>query len=197
MLVAFGYVGLFFLLWGASAGRLESIGTQAGIVASTFVLVVGVFFLTRRAGAEATMAISIAIGMGLLVAYFSGESGSPGPMISFLTEYLGIDPDTAMKILIVVRKLLHFCFYGLLAGIALRGLGLCGAAPAWAAISAFGWAACHAVFDEWRQLSAPGRTGAWTDVLLDLSGAIVFITWMLRRNAADRAMRTKQAGGVP
>lgn len=96
-----------------------------------------------------------------------GESG-PGGLSSWL-QSLGISPELAWQITVIVRKAIHFAYYGLVALTA--HLGCQPKIPIWA----ISWAIVLACFDEYRQSSAPGRTGTVWDVVLDFSGAIAYV----------------------
>lgn len=128
----------------------------------------------------------VVVVIGLMVAYFSGSAGGAAPMLGFLTRVLGIDPQIAGLITIILRKLLHVCFYGIFALAAARAAKLSGVEIRQAALFGIGWALAHAIFDELRQVTEVERTGQWTDVSLDLAGMIVFLwpKWLGPRRPA-------------
>jgi VanZ family protein len=125
------------------------------------------------------------MGLALLVAWFSGGAGGPGWMVRFLVEGFGIAEETARTIAVVLRKAIHFLFYGLLALLAGRAAEASGASIRSALCFATLWTLSHALFDETRQMTAPGRTGTWGDIALDMAGAAFFLAlWMRRRPSA-------------
>lgn len=112
-----------------------------------------------------------------LIAYFSSSQGGGSRMLTIMVDWLHIPSGFAEAILVPLRKTIHFSFYG--------SVGL----TAWVVANRelkpserglrlmFGLfcALILASFDEARQSTQPGRTGAVTDVMLDMSGAIVFV----------------------
>lgn len=118
--------------------------------------------------------------IGLLVAYYSSSAGGPGSMLGFLTRVLGINPDLAGIIVVVVRKCLHFTFYGILALASARAMRLGGVDAYRTTVFGVLWSLAHACFDELRQTGEVGRTGSGWDVLLDLAGILVFLSPQIR-----------------
>lgn len=120
---------------------------------------------------------------GILAAILSrasGSDGSPGPLRQFLMG-LGLSPADAETGVIAIRKTVHFTYFGGLGWMAYRGLRERSVAIVIAFWGAMGWTLVNAAFDEIRQRSIPGRTGATTDVLLDLAGAAAFVFLATRR----------------
>jgi VanZ family protein len=71
-----------------------------------------------------------------------------------------------------IRKLSHFVVYAILALLVLRALRLGFArSPVWLAAASLALTLAVAVVDEGRQSFAQSRTGAVSDVVLDMSGA--------------------------
>jgi len=71
-----------------------------------------------------------------------------------------------------IRKLSHFVVYAILALLALRALRLAfDRSPAWLAAASLALTLLVASIDEGRQIAARSRTGAVSDVVLDMSGA--------------------------
>jgi VanZ family protein len=108
-----------------------------------------------------------------LVAYFSSSTGAGGHMIEWFIRHLSMDRASAQRLSFAVRKSIHFLFYGLFGLFAYRAAskgGIRNSVLAGVAFSVF-----HAAFDELRQAGYADRTGSFWDVLLDLSGAVVFV----------------------
>lgn len=118
--------------------------------------------------------------IGLLVAYYSSPAGGAGPMVGFLTRVLGLSPEVAGVVVIVIRKTLHFTFYGVLALASARAIRLSGVGNLRAVNFGLLWALAHAVYDELRQIGEVGRTGSGWDVLLDLAGILAFLSPQFR-----------------
>ena len=79
-----------------------------------------------------------------------------------------------------LQNTLHVPAYALLAMLIGRALRLWTLSVAAAGILAFATATAFGVFDEWHQLSVPGRYGTATDVVLNVVGAALGI-WLHRR----------------
>lgn len=111
---------------------------------------------------------------GWMVAYFSGASGGADPMVKFLTGHFGWSEDLAHTVVIVVRKTLHFAFYGT---VGLTAATLARLKDHVKATTAFGLvvALTFASFDEFRQSTSVGRTASVWDVGLDMLGAFCFV----------------------
>lgn len=89
----------------------------------------------------------------------------------------GEQPEAAGLIPAPWDKLAHLAWFALLAGLLRLGLG-----PRWTpAVAAF----CLGVglWDEWRQLSLPGRMAGWDDLLADGLG-IALGVWLAGRLAS-------------
>ncbi|HJP83767.1 MAG TPA: VanZ family protein [Fimbriimonadaceae bacterium] len=111
--------------------------------------------------------------MGWLVVHFSGSSGSPQPMSRFFLDWIGLTAAQAEFLVITIRKIIHFTFYGLLAWNAYR-IGR--ASPRGSAVGfALAMALIFALYDESHQLLATDRSGSPWDVGLDMFGATTFL----------------------
>jgi VanZ family protein len=119
----------------------------------------------------------------------SGPRGSRllGPILYWLIPDLA--PATFERIGLVIRKLIHFGTYGILASLLWRALatgkptsGQGSTRPAWIALTA---AAIYAVTDELHQSFVPSRVGSAYDVLIDTAGAatalLLIQEWRRRR----------------
>lgn len=80
-------------------------------------------------------------------------------------------PATLRAVHATTRKLAHVAEYLVLSLLLSRALRASGTPPRQASVLAVVIAAGYAVLDELHQLVTPGRTAAFTDCLLDASGA--------------------------
>lgn len=112
--------------------------------------------------------------MGWAVVFFSGSNGGPDPMIHWLSSTFGMTDEQARLATVVVRKIIHFTFYG---SVALNACHLAGPKKDLNAAAGFGvlCALTFAGYDEFRQSTSPGRTGSAWDVGLDMLGAFCFV----------------------
>jgi VanZ family protein len=82
----------------------------------------------------------------------------------------------------LIRKLAHLTEYGIFGALAFRGFR--GGQSGWSrssSIAAIATAAVLAGIDEWHQTFVPGRTGAFSDVLIDVCGATLSQLILRRR----------------
>ncbi|MBX3096627.1 MAG: VanZ family protein [Fimbriimonadaceae bacterium] len=108
--------------------------------------------------------------LAMLIGTFSGNLGSAGRMFTFFTQTLNLNATTAETLVLIIRKSVHIGCYGTLA--ALLYILMPKDKPArWlgAALAAMTFAG----FDEWRQTTAPGRTGTAWDLLWDMLGVVL------------------------
>jgi VanZ family protein len=114
------------------------------------------------------------LGLGWVIVYFSGGGGGADPMVRFAIERLGMSPGQAETFIVMLRKTIHFTWYGLLALSAYRL-----ANPKFdlrpAVVFGLQMALTFAIYDEFRQSTATNRTGTLWDVGLDMLGATAFI----------------------
>jgi VanZ family protein len=108
----------------------------------------------------------------LIIAFVSSGKGGPG-LFTMIAEHL--DANSAAVFELACRKTIHFVFYGSTALMAMNAarIGKASASGVW--LIGLGFSGALAVFDELRQSGFANRTGSWSDVLLDLSGAVVFM----------------------
>lgn len=130
-----------------------------------------------------------AIFMGCIVAFVSGPGGGADPIMAWLKE-LGLSQGGAEAVNLIIRKTIHFTYYGLMAGFA--GLaafhGRLGKASLAPAVTGFLFMLLHAVFDEIRQSGVSVRTGSGFDVLLDSAGAATFLYLLIgKKRMSQRA----------
>lgn len=104
-----------------------------------------------------------------LVAYFSSAVGGASHMVEFVMRHFSLSEEGARQAVFIMRKTVHYSFYGTVGFLALM-TGL--RANAKSAI-AFGLlvALTYCSFDEYRQSFFPGRTASVYDVMLDMTGA--------------------------
>lgn len=121
-----------------------------------------------------------------LIATFSSSTGAGSHMVYWLTHW-GIGQDAAETITMSGRKSIHFLFYGTIGLLALITARR-GGAGARSAVLALVFVLLHASFDEIRQSSYADRTGSFWDVMLDMSGAAVFV-WLGSQKASLKRHR--------
>ncbi len=93
-----------------------------------------------------------------------------GPLLHWLLP--GADPMSVEAAHFAIRKAAHFVEYAILALLALRAFRLIFERPlAGLGAASLALALAVAVADEWRQAVSADRTGALSDVALDIAGA--------------------------
>lgn len=116
-----------------------------------------------------------------MVAFFSSPSGSSGGMIRLAMRLFSVARPEAEMIVLVVRKTIHFTFYGTMAATALRWFLALEVKRQRAFLCAILFALAVASFDEGRQSLFPDRTSSARDVLLDVAGATCFLAVARKR----------------
>ena len=179
------HVSLFFLVWLTSEVGISN--APAGAFFATLILsLMALVHSLLSFGYRTALYLVAALSMGLLIAFFSGGKGGSDPMIAFLREHFSLTPEQAEVAVKIIRKSIHFVFYGLLGFFASCGARRSEAERRNAFAFGVSYVLAHAVFDESRQHFTPGRSGAFSDVLLDLSGAIAFsLPLILKRTKFD------------
>jgi len=89
---------------------------------------------------------------------------------------------------IIVRKTIHFTFYGLMAWFAVLIGARLSSDRLRAMLFAALWTLAHSAFDEMRQNQTTSRTGTILDVLLDLTG-VAFALFIWNRHQIRAASR--------
>ena len=118
--------------------------------------------------------LAIFLLLSALAALTSSQAGGPGSMTRWFMEHLQLTQEQAFQLTVITRKCLHFLFYGLV-GLALVRAGKRGGAQQRVAVLvSLAGSTSLAAFDEYRQYLEPTRTGSALDVVLDLTGAVVF-----------------------
>jgi len=132
-----------------------------------------------------------------LIQTFTGDSVSSNETSRFLGPALrwlfpGADAESVAIVNYVIRKTGHFVEYAILALLTLRALRSSFNRPlAWLAAASLALALAVAVIDEFRQAAAEDRTGALSDVALDIAGAASALAFAL--TGASRRMRSTPA----
>jgi VanZ family protein len=104
----------------------------------------------------------------------SFSAGETSRIVGPLLRWLFPDADASWiaSAHFAIRKVSHFGVYAILALLAQRAFRLVfDRSPAWLAAASLALALAVAVVDEGRQMLARSRTGAVSDVVLDMSGA--------------------------
>lgn len=200
------YAVPFLTLWIASnpAPKYSLKGFIFHTLLSLFglasILALGTFITVGRKSARLRKFAGVLFSLFVLcwlVAAFSSSTGSGSKMITFAMDYLGMSRDGAETAVLILRKTLHFGFYGILGWLALRTATQGGLKRGFA-LFALLFVLAHCSFDELRQSGYADRTGSVWDVCLDLAGAAVFIGVALARRqpSAQTAapVRTPQTG---
>lgn len=150
-----------------------------------------VFYLVTLTG---WMKSKVAVGPLLYLTFFalalavlSSSIGGSGWQLAMF-QNLGLSHENAETATFYFRKSVHFTAYGLAGLAALNCAKDFGLNAQGATLWALFLVGSYATFDECRQTFVSNRTGTWTDVLLDLAGAFVFMT-VLGRAFATRSSR--------
>jgi|GEM_PF-3003802 len=133
----------------------------------------------------------VTVTMAYIVSMASSSVGGAGRMVTFLTHYLHMSLDDAHQVVHIVRKSIHFSFYGFLGCTARNAAANAGEKMAVVLRYGLLWTLLVASFDEFRQSSQPGRNGSIYDVMLDMAGAIVFLailTWFASKSQGSRKL---------
>lgn len=190
------YSAVFLLLWGFGHPAVDlEIGRTWFVTILGLVVLAGVLVwnLRDREGFWWLVALILATGFGLFIAFASGPQGSTPWMFDFYMKLFGFREDEWQKGLQCVhytRKSLHFIGYGTTAiatsYVALKSSGNL-RRSLWFGLL---WPLPIAMFDEWQQRFSPGvRTGQVSDVLLDFCGMVVFLAvfWWVQSRKMRRA----------
>lgn len=171
----------FFALWikstditmGTTATAAAKIMVPGLMGSAALLAVVSLAALGRFS--KATLGLLGLMMAGYAVALFSSSTGGPDPMMHAFMDWFGFARGQAEAWVLVLRKTIHFMFYGLVALLTWFTLhhGADGRSPNfwWAGSFALGLA----TFDEYRQATSVGRTGSALDVVLDAAGIACFL----------------------
>ncbi|MBL8048416.1 MAG: VanZ family protein [Chthonomonas sp.] len=173
-------------LWSAYKSSIPSAMWQPYLALAGVSVCVSLPSLVRDVSLRRSLGWFVVAGLlGLSIAYLSGARGGPDPMRNFFIQAFGLSYDAAYALTHIVRKTIHFVFYGLLAYSTMRAALAARDDLRRAVWFGVGWAMSHAIFDEWRQSFLVGRSGSVWDVALDLAGVVtivgIFMVWRLVR----------------
>jgi len=161
---------------------LPALGLEFFCVISFVMVLVKTMRLPKKDRAPGWWIVALII-MGWCVSVGSSSAGGADHMVEFCVRH-GMVRHDAEFVVMVIRKSIHFSFYGSL-GLFARNAALSAREkPAAAWRFALLLALAVACFDESRQLSVPGRGASLYDVMLDFSGAVTFnllSTWRASR----------------
>lgn len=118
----------------------------------------------------------------LLVLGFAGapEAAAPAWAVALQRWFPWLSDSMIHALVLTVRKGFHFCGYGLMMILSLRGTALTWSCPRYPL--AFLITVAVAIADEMNQIRLPLRTGAPTDVAIDAAGALVAgVAWAAAR----------------
>jgi len=188
------YFSVFLLMWLQSFPRaitpkatlyhfrgLVWMLTWSGFGLTALICVVDLLRRVRSdlAARKAVVFALAAIFMGSIIAFASGPGAGAGRMFGWF-QYMGLTESQAELLVLVIRKVVHFVYYGLMALIA--AVAAKAGAGKSKGVSRAVWVGflfmlVHAVFDEGRQSNVDLRTGSWIDVGIDSLGAAFFL-WL-------------------
>ena len=146
--------------------------------------------IQSSAVSKAVPSLIAVVVMATIVGYASSGNASAGNMVRWISG-LGFSRTNVEHFVAVLRKTIHFCFYGTFGSLCYRVGFTTDRSRSVAAAMAATFAL--ASFDELRQSSIPSRSGSFTDVLLDISGAVTFVLiaiWLDTRPTASRKSET-------
>lgn len=198
----FGYGSAFAIAYiysveppiaGSTAERIS----RLAIPLLVLTLLVGLVFYIRSWPLHPSAKwLGIVFGLGLLLAYFSGEAGGTGHggWERWLTQHLDLSPGAAYALVVIARKAVHIAFYGLLAFSAWSAARAEKISKPEAVLFAAILSMSHAGFDELRQSVTPDRTGSVWDLLIDLVGVVLFLTLATRPERPLKALRGLDSG---
>ena len=108
----------------------------------------------------------------------------PPLLLMALIFFLSAQPDLKSSLDsdldLVLRKLAHVTFFGLLAAACVRGLAFHGITGRAALVAAAALATVYAITDEYHQTFVAGRSGSPIDVAIDLAGILVAVALLAR-----------------
>ena len=130
-----------------------------------------------RPGSETALAwLSVVAWVAVIQTFASGSFSANetsrfiGPLLRWL--FPGADAESVAAVHFSIRKAAHFVEYAILALLALRAFRSSSSRPlAWLVAASLALAFAVAIVDESRQAAAAERTGALSDVALDMGGA--------------------------
>jgi VanZ family protein len=182
---AFPFWTIFTVAGTLGFWMLSGSGFGPAVLASFVVTAVAGAFFFRAVRDEGKLRLFLGLlsVFAMLVGFFSSGVGGAGSMLAWLIARGYSDPR-AHLITLCFRKTVHFTFYGTVGWAALQAARQATDEPLAAVRTALLAAVSLASFDELRQSGYTSRTGTPWDVLLDFSGAAVFVglsEWLRRK----------------
>lgn len=177
LFLAYG-VSLTWLYAGLSTGDIPSpSGTTANVMVGALAAGAGAFAYAFGAehatsGSRGRVWWFLLAGFCLLVGFFSSAAGGASGMKQFVVERFGWTVAQVDLCIYIIRKSIHFTFYGTVGLVARAAIGREGGA--WF-VNPLLFVATLASFDELRQAGIPNRTGSAYDVMLDCAGGATFL----------------------
>jgi VanZ family protein len=181
VLAAYGFTFLF--LWLSSnpepSGTIKTFVFQMVVGAMAIAAIAAVIGMISIYRKQESMRSVIAALCPLLivcwmVAFFSSSTGAASHMVASVMRLLSLDQADAQTVVQIIRKSLHFLFYGTFGLLGFRAAVRGGAANK-AVLLGLMVVLMHASFDEIRQSGYANRTGSFWDVCLDMAGATCFV----------------------
>ncbi len=120
-----------------------------------------------------------AILMTWTVAFFSGQSGGADHMRGWF-DFLRWGENDVIRLVIWIRKFIHVTFYGTLMWFFATYFFRANIDRKRAIGFAIAFPLCISICDEYRQSMMPNRMGSYSDVILDMSAAIVVLAILLK-----------------
>ena len=195
-------VGLFFFVLGAALeawiyvnpGLITRFWHAYALISLPSISIFGIWLLVRshqrlNISERAIAELLVSAAMGCFLAAASSSAGAPGWMVEWFIHTVGLSPDAAYTTTIVLRKVVHFTYFGLIALFAFQGALRIAHDLKRSVLFALLWVGTFAAFDELSQLASPKRTGSILDFGLDMLGAAVFLAF-----ASSRSRRSASKG---
>ncbi|MDD2648098.1 MAG: VanZ family protein [Eubacteriales bacterium] len=130
------------------------------------------------------ISVSLSVGLTAVIFFFSNQDGNSsselsGKILDFLLGLFNIKPDAAWHSQLhhLLRKLAHLSVFGVLGALYYASYQF--ALPKMAWLPAIGTAFLYACVDEYHQSFVAGRGAALRDVIIDTTGAAIFIVTVL------------------
>lgn len=129
------------------------------------------------------------------------SAGNTSPLIATVIRWFAPDiSETGLAVVqLIIRKLAHFCEYGVLAFLAARafvGSSHEGLRKRW-----FFWSlllvVVYALLDEYHQSFVPSRTASFTDSLVDIAGGLTVLLLYERRQHRRSNAESKRKNPRP
>ncbi len=148
-----------------------------------------------KLSANFVLSVLVALAWSVVIFLFSAQdgnesSGLSGQIITTLCNLFGYTPDSNALdfISFCIRKAAHMTEFGLLGLLVLNAIYLGFGAFKGIYPSAFVIASIYAASDEIHQLFVPGRSGQFTDWLIDNAGILLWliITWGIIKVISSR-----------